>query len=409
MSERLNHSRNLKILALVLAIVAVVGAFAGYTLGTFSGSQSQSALLGSKVSSLESEVSTLQSQINAIQAGSTSNSSSPSTSSSLSLNSLYESVKGSVVTIEGLVPETGFFGVTTYSEVLGSGFVVNLTGTPLVVTNYHVIDGMVNGSVTFIDGSAYSFTVLGSDQYSDLAVLQIDGAPASELNPLTVVSSQTLNVGDKVIAVGSPYGLQSTITSGIVSQLNRAIQTSTTSNYLISGLIQISTPINSGNSGSPLFDAEGRVVGITNAIVSGSNNVGFAVPSDALIREINDLVTKGSYSHAYLGINGISLDYLTAQAAGLNITYGVLVQSVASGSPAATAGLRGGTQNTVVAGNYVSLGGDVIIKVDSQPVRAIDDLTSYLEDNASPGQTVNLTVVRGGSTTVVPVVLGSLS
>jgi S1-C subfamily serine protease len=348
----------------------------------------------------------LNSQITAIQASGLSNS---TVNTTVSLNSLYESVKGSVVTIEGLVPETDFFGITTYSEVLGSGFVVNLTGTPLIVTNYHVIDGMVNGSVTFIDGNAYPFTVLGTDPYSDLAILQVKGAPAYELKPLTVVSSQTLNVGDTVIALGSPYGLQSTITSGIVSQLNRAIQISTTGNYLISGLIQISTPINSGNSGSPLFNTEGMVVGITNAIVSGSDNVGFAVPSDALIREIGDLVATGSYSHAYMGLSGISLDYLTAQAADLNITYGVLVQSVASGSPAATAGIRGGTQTVDVGGNSVTMGGDVIIKIDNQPVRAIDDLTSYLEDSASPGQTVNLTVVRDGSTLVIPVVLGSLS
>jgi 2-alkenal reductase len=314
-------------------------------------------------------------------------------------------VKDSIVTIQGLIATTGMFGMVSYSEVLGSGFVVNITGISVIITNFHVIDGMINGSVTFIDGNAYPFTVLGKDKYSDLAVLQVQ-APVDELKPLTVVSSQTVNVGDGVIAIGNPYGLQSSLTSGIVSQLDRAIQTDTSSSYLISNIIQIDTPINPGNSGGPLLDAEGRVVGITTAIVSGSNSIGFAVPSDAILKEINDLITKGSYSHPYFGISGVALDYLTSQAAGLNVTYGVLIQTVTIGSPASSAGLRAGTQIVSVVGENIRVGGDVIIQVDGQLVRSMDDLTSYLEENTIPGQTVNMTVMRGGSTILVPVVLG---
>jgi S1-C subfamily serine protease len=396
MSEH-QHYRTLETFALVL-VVLVVGLFAGYTLSSYS--QPQVTLLNSKVTALESEVSGLQSQVVSLQSGSNS-----TLYSSAGLNPLYESVKDSVVTIEGLLPQTGIFGTVYYSEVLGSGFVVNLTGKMLIVTNFHVIDGMVNGSVTFINGDAYPFTVLGKDQYSDLAVLQPQ-APADILKPLTVVSSDTLKVGDTVIAIGNPYGLQSTLTSGVVSQLNRAIQTETSGNYLIAGLIQISTPINPGNSGGPLFDAQGRVVGITSAIISGSQNVGFAIPSDAVIKEIHALVSKGSYSHPYLGISGFPLDYLTAQAAGLNITYGVLIQTVVAGTPAANAGLRGGTQTIDVGGQSISTGGDIIIKVDNQPVRTMDDLLSYLEDNTIPGQTVSITVIRGEGTLSIPVVLG---
>jgi S1-C subfamily serine protease len=352
---------------------------------------------------LESQVSGLQHEVAQLQ----STSSSTTVYVNGSLNQLYESVKNSIVTIDGLVPQTGLFGAVSYEEVLGSGFVVNLTGTPLIITNYHVIDGMINGSVAFIDGNAYPFTVLGSDPYSDLAVLQPIGVPADMLQPLIVVSSQTLQVGDTVIAVGNPYGLQSTLTSGIVSQLNRAIQLTTTGNYLITGLIQISTPINPGNSGSPLLNAEGEVVGITNAIINGSNNVGFAVPSDAIIREINSLVTTGAYVHPYLGITGVDLDYLIAQAANLNITYGVLIQTVNAGSPAATAGLVGGNQTINVAGNTIYVGGDVIVQINGQPVKTMDDLASYLDSDTIPGQIINVTVIRDGGQLTLHVTLGS--
>jgi S1-C subfamily serine protease len=384
-------------------IVLAVGLYAGFMLKTYEGGTPQVTLYDSRISALESEVAGLSSQVAALQSGSLSGN--LTAYQSPSLNGLYESVKDSVVTIEGLDAQTGLLGTVSYTEVLGSGFVVNLTGTPLIVTNYHVIDGMINGSVTFINGSAYPFTVLGTDPYSDLAVLQPQ-APASLLKPLPVVSSQTLEVGDTVIAVGNPYGLQSTLTSGIVSQLNRAIQTNSSGNYLIAGLIQISTPINPGNSGSPLFDTEGNVVGITNAIISGSNNVGFAVPSDALLREIYALTTTGTYEHPYLGISGVPLDYLTAQAAGLNITSGVLIQSVVAGSPAANAGLLGGSQTANVGGTTIAVGGDVIIQANNQTIRTMDDLTSYLEEYTAPGQTVNFTVVRGENTLVIPVVLG---
>lgn len=399
--EKQHTSQSLKILAIILVVLAV-GLIAGYALSSYS-SQPQIAQLNSKLTSLESQLSAVQLQITGLQSGGNT-----TIYSVDSLNPLYESVKGSIVTIEGLISEQGIFGTHYYSEVLGSGFVVNLTGEPLIVTNFHVIDGMINGSVTFINGEAYPFTVLGKDQYSDLAVLQVQ-VPNDELKPLTVVSSGTLKVGDTVIAIGNPYGLQNTLTSGIVSQLNRAIQTETSGNYLISGMIQISTPINPGNSGGPLFDAQGRVVGITADIISSSQSIGFAVPSDAIIREIQDLVTNGSYSHPYLGVNGYPLDYLTAQAASLNITYGVLIQSVSTGSPAASAGLRGGTQTVNVAGQIVSIGGDIIIQVNSQPVKTMDDLTSYLDGNTVPGQTINLTIVRGGIDQTISVILGTKS
>jgi S1-C subfamily serine protease len=377
-------------------VVLVIGCFTGYYLGF----NSQLESLNSRVSALETQLATLRSQ-----AESTAPSNLYTYQTLVSLNPIYESVKDSVVTIKGLVRESGLFGIIYYSEVIGSGFVVNITGEPLIVTNYHVVDGMINGSATFINGEAYPFKVVGTDPYSDLAILRLQ-APADLFKPLTVVSSKTLKVGDTVIAIGNPYGLQSTLTTGVVSQLERAIQTESSGNYLIAGLIQISTPINPGNSGGPLLDTQGRVVGITTAIISGSQNVGFAVPSDAVLREIYDLINKGSYSHPYLGVNGLSIDYLVAQATGLNITCGVLIQSVDAGSPASSSGLKGGTSTVVLAGQSIRIGGDVIIQVNDSPIKTMDDLSSYLEENTIPGQTVNLKIIRGGAELIVPVTLG---
>jgi S1-C subfamily serine protease len=209
-----------------------------------------------------------------------------------------------------------------------------------------------------------------------------------------------------VVAVGNPYGLQSTLTSGIVSQLGRSIQTETAGSYLISDVIQTSAPINPGNSGGPLLDSQGRVVGITSAILSGSQNVGFAIPSDTVIREFADLISTGTYAHPYLGMSGLSVDYLIAKAAGLNYTYGVLVQSVTSGGPADNAGMRAGTQVASVAGQQFYVGGDLIISIGSERIRTMDDLSSYLEVQSVPGPTVNFTVVRDGSSLTLPVVIG---
>jgi S1-C subfamily serine protease len=389
--------------SLLIMIVAAAGLLSGYSMGA-SESAGRTSALQSEITSLDAEVSSLSAQLAALQSSADANG---TVYLSGSLNALYASVKDSIVTVMGVVKESMGYGYYSYSEVLGSGFVVNLTGECLVVTNCHVIDGMINGSVTFTSGEAYPFEVLGADEFSDLAILAVVGAPEGTLVPLEVASSSTVRVGDPVVAIGNPYGLQSTLTSGIVSQLNRAIQTETSGSRLLSGVIQITAPINPGNSGGPLLDAEGRVIGITSAIVSDSQNVGFAIPSDTLLKEIRDLAEHGSYSHPYIGITGAAVDYLIADAAGLDTTYGVLVQTVTAGSPADAAGLQGGTYTVTVAGTRYYAGGDLIVEVDGQRVRSMDDLTSYIELNAYPGTTVSLTVMRGGGTIEVPVTLGA--
>lgn len=386
--------------ALVLILV-VLAVYAGYFIGTaFNKPVGQDlGQLLDRIGVLEGQVSYLQSQVALLQQGN------GSVMPAQGLDQLYAQVKDSIVMVKGLVAETSIFGITTYREVLGSGFIVNLTGTPLVVTNYHVVNGMINGSVTFTTGEAFPFQLLGSDKYSDLAVLSVQ-APQAFLKPIQVVSSQTLSVGDLVVAIGNPFGLQSTMTSGIVSQLGRAIQTETGGNYLIANVIQISTPINPGNSGGPLIDSAGRVVGITTAIISGSQNIGFAIPSDSIIREISSLVTTGTFSHSYIGLTGYTLDYTVAQVAGLNYTYGVLVQSVVAGGPAAAAGMRGGTNTISVAGTSIKVGGDLIVQIGTQRIKTMEDLSSYIDANTLPGQTVNFTVIRDGVPLTLSVTLG---
>jgi S1-C subfamily serine protease len=197
------------------------------------------------------------------------------------------------------------------------------------------------------------------------------------------------------------------MTTGIVSQLGRAIQTETAGNYLIANVIQISTPINPGNSGGPLIDDMGRVVGITTALLSGSQNIGFAIPSDSILREIQVLVSTGTFTHSYLGMTGFTVDYTTAQAAGLGYTYGVLVQTVVGSGPAENAGMLGGSTTISIAGTTVRVGGDQIIQIGSQRIKTMEDLSSYLDANTVPGQAAVFTVIRNGAPLSLSVTLGA--
>jgi S1-C subfamily serine protease len=288
-----------------------------------------------------------------------------------------------------------------YASVQGSGFAYNFTGQMVVVTNYHVVQDAVNVTVTFANGDGYSATVLGSDPYADLAVLSSD-APSYEWDPLEIANSSILEVGDPVIAVGSPYGLAGSMTTGMVSALGRTITEDTTSGYPIASVIQTSTPINPGNSGGPLLNYQGQVVGITTAIVSDSQGLGFAIPSNTILREIESLVTKGSYDqHPSLGATGTDMTYEIAQAMGTNVTYGWLVATAPSGT-----GLQGGTKQLVVSGSVVTIGGDIIITINGTRIMNIDDLSCYLEENTVSGETVNLGIVRNGSTLTLSIKLG---
>ncbi|MEM3703933.1 MAG: trypsin-like peptidase domain-containing protein, partial [Candidatus Bathyarchaeia archaeon] len=324
-----------------------------------------------------------------------------------SLSKLYAKVKESVVVIRGLIVQYDIFRRPHYTQVQGSGFIYNFSGRMVAITNYHVIADTINVTVTFVNGNGYAATLLGTDPYVDLAVLSVD-APESEFKPLEIVSSSTLKVGDIVVAVGNPYGLTGSMTVGIVSALGRTITEEQTGGYPIANVIQTTAPLNPGNSGGPLLNLEGQVVGIATAIVSDSQGLGFAIPSNTILREIGFLVTTSSYNrHPWLGAVGVDMTYEIAKIMGVNVTYGWLITQVTSGGPAANAGLRGGTKQVQIAGEYVTVGGDIIIAIDDARITNIDALSAYLEENASPGQTVVVTIVRENQIMTVTVTLGT--
>jgi len=243
---------------------------------------------------------------------------------------------------------------------------------------------------------------------ADLAVLLIK-APYSEFKPLSIVSSTDLKVGDPVIAIGNPFGLTGSVTTGIISQLGRMITVQLSSgSYAIADVIQISASINPGNSGGPLLNYRGEAVGITTATVSGSQGLGFAIPSSTILKEVETLVDTGSYtSHPWLGATGTDMNYYIAKAIHSNLTYGWLIQNIVSGSPAERAGLRGGNQYVQIAGNKVMLGGDIIVAINDLRVVKGDDLFSYLERYMLPGQTANITILRDGQKIDITIVLSS--
>lgn len=327
----------------------------------------------------------------------------------VSLPKLYEQAKSSVVVVQGTTA-TEYYTIWgqpyyQYGEVQGSGFVYNSTGQIVIVTNYHVVNGATNITVTFTNGDAYAAKVIGSDPYADLAVLT-SNASQDEYNPLSITSSSTLSVGDPVIAIGTPYGLAGTVTSGIVSALGRTISESTTGGYVIADCIQTTTPINPGNSGGPLLNYQGEVVGITTAIVTSSEGLGFAIPSNTILREIQSLTTNGSYtSHPALGASGTDMTYGISQAMKVNVTYGWLIAQVTSGGAADKAGLKGGTTQTQVDGTTITIGGDIITAINGTRIKNMDDLSTYLEEYTLPGQTINVTIVRNNQTLTLPVEL----
>jgi len=305
------------------------------------------------------------------------------------LSQIYEKVKDSVVLVRARVGA---------EVVQGSGFVYNFSGLMVVITNYHVIHGATAGSisVTFSNGNGYAATVNGTDPYADLALLTVD-APQYEFKPIEIVSSSTLKVGDPVIAIGNPYGLVGSMTTGVVSALGRTITEEYTGGFAIANIIQTSAPINPGNSGGPLLNYDGKVVGITTAIVSDSQGLGFAVPSNTILREIASLIFNGSYDgHSYLGLRLLDMNYESAQQIGVNITYGVRVYDYLSPSPAKDCGI---------------LKNDIIIALNGTKIRNTDDLACYLEENTLPGETTIATVLRAlkgnWQQLSIPVILGT--
>jgi S1-C subfamily serine protease len=323
---------------------------------------------------------------------------------STSLAQLYNDAKDSVVVITGYIMQYSFFG-QQYSEVQGSGFVYEYHNEMVVITNKHVVNDAENITVTFSNGNGYPATVIGSDAYSDLAVLTVD-APTAEFQPLQITSSTSLEVGDPVIAIGSPFGLGGTMTTGIISQLGRTIQDSVAGSFPIANIIQTSAAINPGNSGGPLLNYKGEVIGITTAIISNSNGLGFAVPSNTILREIASLIETGSYNlHPWIGISGTDMTYEIAKAIGTTTTYGWLITQVTIGGAAAEAELQGGDDQIRVIDQWITIGGDIITAVDGTRVINGDTFMSYLEEHTTPNQTITITIIRNNQIHDIQVVL----
>lgn len=391
------RSNRLSLITITVIAVIVVASIVGniYTYQIFS----------STVKNLEHKVDTLQTQISALTEAL--GNYSQTSIGNISLSELYENIKDSVVLIHGYVVQTVGFS-QQISEVSGSGFVYNFSGRMVINTNFHVVDGVDPPSLTatFRNGNSHPATILGSDPHVDFAVLSVD-APLEEFKPLPIVSSSLLKVGDLVIAVGNPYGLTGSMTTGIVSQLGRAIPEPMTGGYSIADVIQFSAPINPGNSGGPLLNSKGQVVGVTFAVITESQGVGFAIPSDTVLREIAWLVDGDSYPHPWIGVMGTDVNYEIAQAMNTNTTYGWLIIHMNSSSPAEKAGLRCATHDVQIYGQTIPIGGDIILAINDTKITSGDGISSYLEKYTSPDQTINLTVERDGYETTIPLVLGT--
>lgn len=288
----------------------------------------------------------------------------------------------------------------------GSGLLIDDAGH--VLTNAHVVDNAKSVTVKFGDGETLPAKVLGADDSTDVAVLSVDPSKVAA-KPLQLGDSGAVQVGDPAIAIGNPYGLDRTVTTGIISALQRSI--SAPNGFTISDVLQTDAAINPGNSGGPLLDANGRVIGINSQIATGSGGsgsvgIGFAIPIDSAKSVASQIIDGGSVQHAYLGIEGADLTSQLAQALNLPVDQGAIVQKVTPGGPAADAGLQGGGSATVsVEGARVRAGGDLITAVDGSPVTGMDDLISAINAK-QPGESVTLTVLRDGSKQSVDVKLG---
>jgi 2-alkenal reductase len=291
-----------------------------------------------------------------------------------------------------------------FGECIGSGFIIDEEGR--IVTNDHVATAANQLLVTLADEHTVPAEVLGTDPGSDLAVLDID-VPAEELTVAELGESGALRVGQRAIAIGNPFGLERTVTTGIISSLGRTLRRNN-SDFQLAELIQTDAAINPGNSGGPLLDSQGRVIGVSTAITSESgvnSGVGFAVPVDIVKRVVPDLIAEGRYRHPWLGISGGTITPEMVEAADLPVETGVLISTVEPGSPAEKAGLRGGSRQLQVSGMALLAGGDIIIAIDEAAVKQFDDVVNYLASYTRVGDSVTLTVVRENEQITVSVLL----
>ncbi len=330
------------------------------------------------------------------------------------VNQIYKADGGGVAFIESQMGASETQSLSPFGEpesegggvATGSGFVIDTEGH--VLTNNHVVEGAEKITVKLGDSDTeHSAEVVGADPASDLALLKVD-APAAELHPLTLGDSAKMEVGDPVVAIGNPFGLDRTVTSGIVSALQRQIQAP--NGFSISNVIQTDAAINPGNSGGPLINAAGEVIGINSQIETGGGSngnvgIGFAIPINTARAEIHQLETKGEVEHAWLGISGGTITPALAKAINLPIDEGVIVQTVEKGGPADKAGLEGGNTAATIEGAEVKLGGDIITEIDGKKIAGMEEVVEIVSA-AQPGDSLELKVLRDGQTKTAKVTLG---
>jgi S1-C subfamily serine protease len=344
--------------------------------------------------------------------------SSPSSSPS-TLNSIFKQVQNSVVQITSKIPIPAGNPSNPQpqqnSTALGSGFIYDKAGR--IITNNHVVGDAKIVDVTFVDGNRYTAKVIGTDIYSDIAVIQIQNTtkqqqqqqqqPLPPLKPLVIGNSSKLEVGDPVIAIGNPFGLSDTLTTGIVSGIGRLLPSAGGAGFSIPNAIQTDAPINPGNSGGPLLNSQGEVVGINTAVFSGTgtfSGIGFAVPSNAITKIVPTLIEKGTYPHPYFGakiatltsdiLQNVTTDLPSAARTALSNLKGAYVDTITKNGPADKAGVHGSTTDQYSKKH----GGDIITAIDGHPIVKSDDLISYIDQHKSVGDNLTLTIYRNGHT-----------
>ncbi|KPL16289.1 MAG: hypothetical protein AMJ92_12995 [candidate division Zixibacteria bacterium SM23_81] len=307
--------------------------------------------------------------------------------------SIYRRVGPGVVNITSVVLERDFFFNPIPREGAGSGSIIDDSGH--ILTNYHVIRDSRKLEVTLSDGSKWPARFVGSDPDNDLAVIKID-APKEKLTVISMGDSSQLQIGQKVLAIGNPFGLRQTLTTGIISSLGRSIRSE--AGTMIEDVIQTDAAINPGNSGGPLLDSKGRIIGINSAIISptgASVGIGFAIPVNIAKRILPELISKGHVSYPWIGASVYPLIPEFARALGLQVERGAVIAEVIRGGPLDRAGLRGGDRLVQVGNSLIPVGGDVIIEMDGKKVTSSNDLLRMIRDHR-PGDRVELKVLRKG-------------